>query len=82
MSAGKTAHGRIIQRNPAFELAASGRMGADPIVAAAGGDDWVKFYVLRGKEVMKVQLCRDARSFEDFDQLDRLPSDTTIPIID
>lgn len=51
-------------------------------VAAAGGEDWVKFYILRGKKVLKVQLCRNAASFEDFDQLDRLPRDTEISILE
>lgn len=49
-------------------------------VAGAGGDDWVKFYVLRGKKVLRAQVCRGAASFEDFDQLDRLPRDASITI--
>ena len=47
-----------------------------------GAEDWVKFYVLRGKALVKVQLCRNAASFEDFDQLDRLPPDTAVPLLD
>jgi hypothetical protein len=49
-------------------------------VAGAGGDDWVKFYVLRGDKVVRAQVCRGAASFEDFDQLDRLPRDDAIRV--
>lgn len=51
-------------------------------VAGAGGDDWVKFYVLRGGKVLRAQVCRGAPSFKDFDQLDRLPRDAAIRVPD
>ena len=50
-------------------------------VAGAGGDDWVKFYVLRDDKVLSSQVCRGAASFEDFDQLDQLPRDAAIRIL-
>ena len=42
-----------------------------------GAADWVKFSVLHAGDVIKTQVCRRAASFEDYDQLDRLPHDNT-----
>ena len=47
-----------------------------------GAEDWVKFFVLHGKTVLRAQLCRNAASFEDFDQLDHLPPDKLVPVLD
>jgi len=49
-------------------------------VGAAGGEDWVKFSVLHDDKVVRTQSCRGSASFEDFDQLDRLPRDGMGPI--
>ena len=51
-------------------------------VAAAGGEDRVKFSVLHDDKVVRTQLCRGSRSFEDFGGLDGLPRDGMRALVD
>ena len=52
------------------------------LFVAGGGEDRVRFSVLRGAKVIRTQTCRGAASFEDFDQLDALPHDIAEPVAD
>lgn len=49
-------------------------------VAAAGGEDQVKFFVLEGEKVITSRLCRSAPSFEEYGQFDRLAHDAMRPL--